>query len=86
MIGPKSWLGYPQLSLSHGIRTLESAGSTNWGAGFYEPTNTEIGLMVIAKVNPITQSCFATEVQGSARLTSGKSNAPQGRKAIANKP
>lgn len=87
MIGPKSWLGYPQLSLAYGIRTLERAESTNWGAGFYEPTNTETGLTVIAKVNPTTQSCFATEAQGSVRPTSGTIRATRlrGKKAIANK-
>jgi len=50
---------------------FETTESKMWEAGSYEQRNTGVGSMAFAVTNPIILPCFATEIQGQARLTSG---------------
>jgi len=51
---------------------LEPTESRMWESGSFEQRNIRIGSMAFAVGNPVIQSCFATETQGSAKPTSGK--------------
>jgi len=65
--------------------TFEPIGSTRWDTGSYKLRNIGTGLVVLMGANPMVQPCFATEVQGSARLILGKRKDTRGKKGIANK-
>jgi len=43
-----------------------------WGNGSCESRRLEAGVLMLGDVNPITRSCFATGIRGSARLLLGK--------------
>ena len=48
------------------------------GNGFYKPRNLEAGTLVVGKVNPMMQSCFAMEIRGSERHILGNGDNPGG--------
>ena len=45
--------------------------------GSYKLRSLEAGMLVVEKVNPITQFCFATEIRGLARPISGNKEKSQ---------
>ena len=69
----------------YSTRTLGLAGSMRWETGSFKLRNIGIGSVVFVGVNLMVQPCFATGVQGLARLTLGKREAAREKKDIANK-
>ena len=51
---------------------LELAESRVWGTGSYEAKNIRIGSVAFVMESPIIRPCFAVEIRGSERPTSGK--------------
>ena len=51
---------------------LEPNESRMWETGSYEQRSIRIGSMAFTVESPVIRPCFATELQGSARPTSGK--------------
>jgi len=70
--GLKFWPGYLRSSPGYGTRTFGPGGSTRWEAGFYKLRNIRVGLVVFVLVRLMGQPCFATEVRGLARPSSGE--------------
>ena len=83
--GQKFWPGYLHWKPRDGTTTSKPVGSTRWEAGFYKLRNTGIGVVVFVWVNLTVQPCFATEVRGLARPSSGEREDSRGKKGIANK-
>ena len=83
--GQRFWPGYLHSSPGHGTRTFGPVGSTRSETGFYELKNIRVGL-VFMWANLMVQPCFATEVRGLARHSSGEREDSRGNKGIANKP
>ena len=48
------------------------------GNGSYKLRSLEAGMLVVRKMNPITQFCFAMELRGSAGLILGNKDEPLG--------
>jgi len=68
--------GYLHWNPEYGTRILEPTESNMWETGSYEQRNIGIGSMEFAVGNPAVRPCFATEIRGPARPTSGKKPYP----------
>ena len=64
--------GYLRWNHAHGIVISQSIESQVWETGSLKQRNFGIGSMVVAVESPVIRPCFATELQGSVRPTSGK--------------
>src|SRR5437879_2964054 len=48
-----------------------------WGNGSFKPRNSETGMPEVGETDRTTESCFATETQGLAKLILGSKNKPR---------
>ena len=64
--------GYLHSNPKYGTMILESAGSRMWETGSSEQRNIRTGSMELVVGNPIIPLCFATEIRGLVKPTSGK--------------
>ena len=78
--------GYPLWNPEYGTMILELTESSMWETGSYGQRNIGIGSMVFAMGNPVVRPCFAMELRGSARPTSGKRSYPPRSESVAKKP
>jgi len=80
--GLKFWPGYLHSNPRDGTTTSKLVGSTRWVTGFYKLRNIGVGLLVFMWVDLMVQPCFATEVRGLARPSSGEREDSRGRKVL----
>src|SRR5437868_4085289 len=48
-----------------------------WGNGSFKPRNSETGMPAVGGTNLTMRFCFATEIRGLEKLTSGSENKPR---------
>jgi len=68
--------GYLHWIPGYGIMILVPSELNMLETGSYKQRNIGIGSMAFEVGNPITRPCFATDIRGSGKLTSGKNQYP----------